>query len=93
MKLGFNSGVAADGKSAAMTAEIRKTRRKILPNVLGIAPARGICYAGIAAFFFEKQGGKSSAPAKAVAFSFGKQGGKSSAPARQSHFSSKNKED
>ena len=27
------------------------------------------------AFFSEKQGGKSSAPAKAVAFSFGKQGG------------------
>ncbi len=42
MKLGFNSGVAADGKSAAMT---------------------------------EKQGGKSSAPAKAVAFFFEKQGG------------------
>ena len=81
MKFVFNSGVAADGKSAAMTAEIRKTRRKIL------------CSCKAVAFFFEKQGGKSSAPAKAVAFSFGKQGGKSSAPARQSHFSSKNKED
>jgi len=34
-----------------------------------------------------KQGGKSSAPAKAVAFSFGKQGGKSSAPAKAVAFS------
>ena len=66
MKLGFNSGVAADGKSAAMTEK---------QGGKSSAPARGICYAGIAAFFFEKQGGKSSAPAKAVAFFFEKQGG------------------
>ena len=39
------------------------------------------------AFFSEKQGGKSSAPAKAVAFFSEKQGGKSSAPAKAVAFS------
>jgi len=54
-----------------------KQRRKILPNVLGIAPARAhaLLLQRQSHFAPQNKGEKSSAPAKAVAFCSAKQGG------------------